>query len=43
MNRTYILPLVLAIATLTGCGSLDKQRTQASEDPNVQINKIMAH
>lgn len=43
MNRTYILPLVLAIATLTGCGSLDKQRTQASEDPNVQISKILAH
>ncbi|MBS7725351.1 hypothetical protein I0E51_13135 [Pseudomonas lalucatii] len=43
MNAKLLLPLVLAATALGGCGSLGQQRTQATEDPNVQVDRVLSH
>ncbi|UTW08470.1 tetratricopeptide repeat protein [Pseudomonas benzenivorans] len=43
MNSTLRLALALALILLGGCGTFGQQRTQATEDPNVQVDRVLAH
>lgn len=43
MNTRLALPMALVMTLLGGCGSLGQQRTQASEDPNVQVDRVLSH
>lgn len=43
MNAKLALPVALALIVLGGCGSLGQQRTQATEDPNVQVDRVLTH
>ncbi|QLC74453.1 hypothetical protein LPB260_27620 [Pseudomonas sp. LPB0260] len=43
MNIQLALPIAFALVVLGGCGSLGQQRTEANEDPHVQVDRVLAH
>ncbi len=42
MKLTLLIPTLIALTALSGCGSLSQQPSEKAEDPNVQVDQALA-